>query len=97
LILEVFEVADAVLVKAFLPDRALELVADCEGEAALNELCGTLDGFGGGQKGVKVIGHDDKAVEEVTFLIAVSKEDREEKFGVCGSLEDAVAVVGDSC
>jgi hypothetical protein len=30
-------------------------------------------------------------------LIAVSEEDREEKFGVCGSLEDAVAVESDGC
>jgi hypothetical protein len=40
-----------------------------------------------------VIGHDDEAVKEIPFLIAVSEEDGEEKFGVCGSLKDAVTVV----
>jgi len=29
-----------------------------------------------------VVGHDDETVEKVAFLIAVSEEDREEKFGV---------------
>jgi hypothetical protein len=29
-----------------------------------------------------VVRHDDEAVEKVAFLIAVSEEDREEKFGV---------------
>ena len=47
LILEVFEIADAVLVESFLPDCALELVADCEGQTPFDELHGTFDGFGG--------------------------------------------------
>jgi hypothetical protein len=47
LILEVFEIANAVFVESFLPDCALELVADCEGEASFDELRGAFDGFGG--------------------------------------------------
>jgi hypothetical protein len=82
LILEVFEIADAVFAESFLPDCALELVADCEGEAALDELRGTFYGIGGREESVKVVGHDYETVEKVAFLIAVSEEDREEKFGV---------------
>ena len=67
LILKVFEIADAVFVESVLPDVALELVADCEGEAAFDELGGTLDGFGGREENVKVVRHDDETVEEVAF------------------------------
>ena len=44
-----------------------------------------------------MVRHDDKAVKEIAFLISVTDENREEKFGVCSSLEDAAAVVGDGC
>ena len=61
----------------------------------LDELGGFFDRFGRSEKNVKMVGHDHEAVEKVAILIAVAEEDGQEKFGVCGSLEEANAVVGD--
>jgi len=97
LVVKVFPVANAVFMETFLPDSSLELIAYREGEAAFNELRRTFDGFSGREENVKVIRHDDEAVEQVAALFPMAKEDGEEEFGVCGSLEDAKTVVGDGC
>jgi hypothetical protein len=76
LILIVACVRKAVRMVSVLPEVALEVVADGEGKAALDELDATLDGLirGGCQQGVEMVRHDDEGVECEAGLIAVPKQ-----------------------
>jgi hypothetical protein len=74
LTVEVFAVSYSVGVVAVLPDFAWVLLANGEGVAALYELGGLFDRVGRRQENVDVIGHHDKAVEEIALLFAVTGE-----------------------
>jgi hypothetical protein len=75
LILIVACVSEAVRMVSVLPRVALEVVADGEGKAALDELDATLDGLirGGCQQGVEMVRHDDEGVECEAGLITIPK------------------------
>lgn len=95
LILKILHVANAMFVESFLPDVAPELIAHREGEAAFDELCRAFDGLRGREKNMKMVRHDDKTVEEIAPLFAITKEDGKAEFGVCSSLENAKTIVSD--
>jgi len=45
---------------------------------------------------VDVVWHDDECVEGETTLISIAKEGFNHQFGVCSSLKDAVALMGEN-
>jgi len=97
LIVEVFTVADAVFVVAWMPDFAFELVADGVGEAAfdvLNAACERVL-WQWGDEDVGVVGHDGEGVELVAVLIAVVEQEFQHHVGVCGAGEQGSALMGD--
>src|SRR5258705_100067 len=95
LILIVACVSEAVRMVSVLPEVALEVVADGEGKAALDELDATLDGLirGGCQQGVEMVRHDDEGVECEAGLITVPKQRVDHELRGCSALEDAVALM----
>src|SRR5258708_9210231 len=97
LILIVACVRKAVPMVSVLPEVALEVVADGEGKAALDELDATLDGLirGGCQQGVEMVRHDDEGVECEAGLITVPKQRVDHELRGCSALEDAVALMCD--
>ncbi len=44
---------------------------------------------------MKVIGHDDEAVELEAVCVAMTEEGGDDEIGVAGGLEEAAALVGD--
>mgnify|MGYP001599632765 CR=1 FL=1 len=76
LALVVIDVGDAMGMIAVLPDFALKVFADGVGEAPFDELDAAFDGLVGSgcQKDMKMVGHDDEAVESIAGLIAVAEE-----------------------
>ena len=97
LILIVACVNEAVRMVSVWPEVALEVVADGEGKAALDELDATLDGLirGGCQQGVEMVRHDDEGMECEAGLIAVPKQRVDHELRGCSALEDAVALICD--
>jgi hypothetical protein len=88
-------VLDAMLFEASFPDveRAFEL----EGEASLDVLHGLFERyvFGGCQKQMDVVGHDDVCVELEAALLAIVLKNAEEQFCVAFDLEETAAIGGD--
>jgi hypothetical protein len=97
LILIVACVSEAMCMISVLPDVTLEVAADGERKAALDELDATLDGLikGGCQQGVKMVRHDDEGMECEAGLIAVPKQRVDHELRGCSALEDAVALMCD--
>ena len=88
----VVSVSDSVLVIAAVPDFSCALLTRCEGIAAFD----VLNAFGGGfvyrrrDEDVRVVGHDDEAVELEAGFVAMLEESSDEEFGVGRSLEVAM-------
>ena len=76
------------LVIAAVPDFSCALLTRCEGVPAFD----VLNAFGGGfvygwrDENVRVVGHDDEAVELEAGFVAMLEERCDEEFGVGGSL-----------
>lgn len=97
LVVVVASICDAMLVVAALPDLSGEVLANCEGEASLDQLDAAFDGVivGWRDQDVNVVGHDDEAVESKATLFAITREGIQHEVGVCGALEYATALMGD--
>ncbi len=97
LVVEVMGVADSVFVVAGVPDLAGRLLAGGEGVSPLDELDaagGALVHCGCDQE-VDVVGHDGEGVELELGCVPVAEECCDEEFGVYGSLEMAMPLVGE--
>jgi hypothetical protein len=72
------------------------LIADGEGVATFDELnafcCGLI--FDGRDENVRVIGHDDEAVELEAAFVTMLEEHCDEEFGVGCALEVAMLLEG---
>jgi hypothetical protein len=85
-------VSDSVFVIAAVPDLSCALLTRCEGIAAFD----VLNAFGGGfvycwrDEDVRVVGHDDEAMELEAGFVAMLEESGDEEFGVGCSLEVAM-------
>ena len=81
-------ISDSVLVIAGVPDLSWRLMTRCEGITAFD----VLNAFGGGfvygwrDENVRVVAHDDEAVELEAGFVAMLEERCDEEFGVGGSL-----------
>lgn len=84
-------VADAMVGEASLPDG--ELRGDAVGEAAFDELHGSLErDVGWSEEQMKVVRHDDVCVQEIAGAVVV--DGFEEKGGVAFDLKESAAIVG---
>jgi hypothetical protein len=99
LIVEVFRVADSMLMEAGLPYFSGELLAHGVGEAAFHTLGAALDCllWCGCQQDVDVFGHDCESMQCVTALIAVVEEGIQEQVGVLCGLEESAALGSHRC
>ncbi len=87
----IHSIANAVISKSALPDRKLR--REAMREAAFDELHGTLDGdVCGSDEEMKMVGHDDIGVQQVTGTIVVDRF--EEENGVALDLKESAAIVG---
>ena len=85
-------VSDAVLVIAAVPDISCALLTRCEGIAAFDVLNAFGSGFvyGWRDEDMRMVGHDDEAMELEAGFVAMLEESGDEEFGVGCSLEVAM-------
>ena len=90
--IQVARIFDAALCEAVLPDGHARFEA--EGESALDELHGLLDGdvLCGREQQVNVVGHQDECVELIAAFGAVVSKEVEEKVRVRVGLKEAPAI-----
>jgi hypothetical protein len=96
LIVEVVGVSYAMVVVSGVPDFSLGLLAYCKGVSALevlDALCCRLV-YAWRDKDVRVVGHDDEAVELEAVFCLMLEERLDEEFGVRCALEMAVSLEG---
>jgi hypothetical protein len=96
LIAKVVFVSDAMVVVSTVPYLSRGLVANGEGVAALDVLdalcCGLI--FSRSDERVRVVGHDDEAVELEAAFGLMLEEGLDEEFGVGRALEVAMLLEG---